>query len=288
MKKLIYTSIILTLLSLCTGCIKRDSLEDIDIYTTIYPIEYITQRLYGEHSNVYSIYPDGIDVLNYSLTEKQISDYSKAKLMIFNGLSNEKDYVITMYQKNNDIKIIDATLSMESNASYEELWLDPLNFLMMAQNIRTGFRQYINNHYLKNEIDENYEQLKIEISNLDAKIKLMVENASDNTIVVSSDLFKFLEKYNLNVISLEENENLTDKVKADVKSLIDNKKISYIFLKQGEKMNDTIRDLIEDTDIEIVYLHTLDNLSEEDRSTKKDYISIMNDNIELLKQEVYD
>ena len=41
---------------LTTGCIKRDSLEDIDIYTTIYPIEYITERLYGEYSNINSIY----------------------------------------------------------------------------------------------------------------------------------------------------------------------------------------------------------------------------------------
>lgn len=287
MKKRIGLLLMIGCVFFISGCIKRDTLEDIDIYTTIYPIEYITERLYGTHSNVYSIYPDGVDIQNYTLTDKQIKDYSKAKMIIFNGLSNEKDYVITMYQHNKDIKIIDTTLSMEYINSYEELWLDPLNFLMMTQNIRTGFRQYINNHYLKNEIDENYEELKIEISSLDAKIKLMVENASDKTIVVSSDLFKFLEKYNLNVISLEENDNLTDKTKAEVADLIANKKISYIYLKQGEEVNNTISELIKDTDIELIYLHTLSNLSEEERSTKKDYISIMNENIELLKQEVY-
>jgi len=286
MKKVLSLFLIMGCL-LTTGCIKRDSLEDIDIYTTIYPIEYITNRLYGEHSNVFSIYPDGVEVKDYTLTDKQIKDYSKSKMIIFNGLSNEKDYVISMYKHNNNIKIIDTTLSMEYTHSYEELWLDPLNFLMMTQNIRTGFRQYINNHYLKNEIDENYEELKIEISNLDAKIKLMVENASDKTIVVSSDLFKFLEKYNLNVISLEENETLNDKTKAEVASLIKDKKISYIFLKQGEVANDTILALTKDTNIEFIYLHTLDNLTEEERSTDKDYISIMNENIELLKQEVY-
>ena len=58
---------------------------------------------------------------------------------------------------------------------------------MLAQNIRTGFKEYINNHYLKNEIDENYEQLKLDVSNLDAKLKLMIESASSKTIIFGND-----------------------------------------------------------------------------------------------------
>ncbi|MEG0825967.1 MAG: metal ABC transporter substrate-binding protein [Bacilli bacterium] len=286
MKKL-YALLILTAF-LSTGCLKRDNLEDISIYTTVYPIEYITDRLYGKHSNIYSIYPDGVNINNYELSEKLLKDYSKASIVIFNGLNKEKDYVISMYKNNKKIKIIDSTLSMEFVNNYEEMWLDPLNFLMMTQNIRTGFRQYITNHYLKNEIDEKYEELKLEISNLDAKIKLMVENANDKTIVVSSDLFKFLKKYNLNVISLEENDNLSEKTIAEVKSLINKNKIKYIYLKKNENTNETIKKLIEGTDVKLLYLHPLTTLSEEERKTNEDYISLMNGNIELLKQEVYE
>ena len=36
--------------------------------------------------------------------------------------------------------------------------------------------------------------------------------ATYKTIVVDDDMFKFLEKYNLRVISLEDNDNLTDKL----------------------------------------------------------------------------
>ena len=75
MKK--FSLIILIVFLFCTtGCIKRDTLEDIDIYTTLYPIEYITDRLYGTHSNIYSIYPNGVDVERYELTDK---------LMLVNG-----------------------------------------------------------------------------------------------------------------------------------------------------------------------------------------------------------
>lgn len=271
-----------------TGCIKRDNLENIDIYTTVYPIEYITTRLYGEHSNIYSIYPDGIIVDEYTLTTKQIKDYSKTDMFIFNGLDKEKDYVLPMFNENKDIKIIDTSLSMEYNRRNEELWLDPSNFLMLAQNIRNGFKEYINNGYLKNKIDANYEELKVEVSNIDAKLKLMAESATNKTIVVSNELFGFLSKYNFEVIDLEENDNLTEKTVSDVRELIKNKTISYIYLKQNEDINPTIKKLVDETDVEIIYLHSISNITEEERNDKKDYLSLMNDNIELLKNELYD
>lgn len=288
MKKKISLIIVLTMMLTLTGCIKRDNLENIDIYTTVYPIEYITTRLYGEHSNIYSIYPDGIIVDEYTLTTKQIKDYSKTDMFIFNGLDKEKDYVLPMFNENKDIKIIDTSLSMEYNRRNEELWLDPSNFLMLAQNIRNGFKEYINNGYLKNKIDANYEELKVEVSNIDAKLKLMAESATNKTIVVSNELFGFLSKYNFEVIDLEENDNLTEKTVSDVRELIKNKTISYIYLKQNEDINPTIKKLVDETDVEIIYLHSISNITEEERNDKKDYLSLMNDNIELLKNELYD
>ena len=116
----------------------------------------------------------------------------------------------------------------------------------------------------------------------------MAENANDKNIVVSSDLFKFLEKYNLKVYSLEENENLTDKTKEEVKKLINNGQIKYIFVRNDEEINSTIQSIIDETNVEVLYLHTLTNLKEEERKNNDDYISIMNDNLDLLKQEVYE
>lgn len=264
-----------------------DNFEGIEIYTTSYPIEYITTRLYGNHSTIKSIYPDGIIIDNYKLTNKQIKDYSSADLFIFNGLTNEKNYVADMFKYNKKLKIIDTTASMEFDNSVEELWLDPSNFLMIAQNIRIGFKEYITNHYLVEEIDNNYEELKIEISNIDAKLKTMAEHSSNGTIVVSSDLFKFLSKYNLNVISLEENDSLTEKTINDVIELINNGQINYIFVKQNEEINDTIKKIQEKTNVKLLEINTLSNINENDRNNKKDYITIMNDNLELLKQELY-
>lgn len=287
MKKLLRILTILIIPFLLSGCFKMDNFEGIEIYTTAYPIEYIATRLYGNHSTIKSIYPDGIIIDGYKLTSKQIKDYSSANLFIFNGLNNEKDYVEKMFKYNKDLKIIDTTSSMEITNETEELWLDPSNFLMLAQNIRVGFKEYISNHYLIEEVDQNYEQLKIEVSNIDAKLKTMVDSTTSNTIVVSNDLFKFLEKYNLNVISLEENDELTEKTVNDVIELIKNGNVNYIFVRQNEDVNNTIKKIQTETNVKLLEINTLSNISENDRNDKKDYITIMNENIELLKQELY-
>ena len=288
MRKIVNLFILFVLVFCLSGCLKHDSMEDITIYTTNYPTEYITQRLYGEFSEIKSIYPDGVDINDYKLTNKQIEDYiADADLFIFNGLSNEKNYVEQMREKNKSLKIIDTTLSMEYNNGIEELWLDPSNFLMMAQNIKTGFGEYIDSYYLTNKIEENYEELKIEASNLDAKIKEIVENGNSKAIVTSSNSFKYLEKYGLTVYSLDESNSDVNAVYRKVENMISNGSIKYLFVIQNENSNSTVQKLIENTNVETEEWNTLSNLSETQRTENEDYFTIMNSNLELLKNELY-
>lgn len=271
-----------------SGCFKRDTMEDINIYTSVYPIEYIASELYGEHSTINSIYPNGIIVDKYTLTDIQLEEYSKSDLFIFNGLSNEKNYIKPMFESNKNLKIIDASSSIEYTNRIEELWIDPSNFLMIAQNIKIGFDEYISNQYLKTEIEENYKQLKIAISSLDAKIQMMIEEADDKRIVVTNNLFKYLEKYNFEVISLDENETNLDKNIAIVKNMINDGSLKYIYSIKNEGVNESVTSIIEGTDVKLLEFHPLSNLSDEERNSKKDYLTIMNENVELLKQQLYE
>ena len=270
-----------------TGCdFSMNSMENIEIYTTNYPSEYITSRLYGDHSTIHSIYPNGVNVYEYKLTKKQIHDYSASDLFIFNGLSDkEKEYATKMRDNNKKLKIIDTTMAMESTDSLESLWLDPSNFLMMAQNIKKGFGEYINNYYLNNDIDKNYESLKVDASNLDAKIKKLIENADNDTIVCSSDMLNFLEKYGLTVYSLaDENNSKTQEI---VKDLIRTGKINVIFVKDNEEVEKYIKDLIKGSRVKTQTWYTLTNISEEKKNSNADYFTIMNENVDLLRNELY-
>ena len=263
-------------------------MEDIKINTTSYPIEYITTSLYGEHADsINSIYPDNVDINNYKLTSKQLKDFSNDDLFIYNGASKEPDYAIELLNTNKKIKIIDAAKGMDYSYDIEELWLDPFNFLMLAQNIKNGFYEYIEDPYLKEKIDEKFDKLDVKVSELDVDFKTSSDNAVNKTIIVSNDVFKYLEKYGFNVISLEENDNLTNKTISDVKSLIKDGTNEYIFMKNGEEQNNTIKKIVNSTNVKIETLHTLSNLTEEERNQNKDYLSIMKENIEKLRKELY-
>lgn len=287
MKRIVNIFILTILVFSLTGCLKRDTMEDITIYTTNYPTEYITNRLYGEYSTINSIYPDGVNINNYKLTEKQTQDYSSADLFIFNGLSNEKDYVEPMRKINKDLKIIDTTLYMEYNNSIEELWLDPSNFLMMAQNIKSGFNEYIDSYYLNTQIEEKYEELKVEASNLDAKIKEVISNGNSTTIIASSNLFKYLEKYGVTVYSLDESNSDVNAIYNQAVNMINNGEIKYIFTIANEDSNSIVKKLTQNTKVETQEWNTISNLTEAQRTNNEDYFTIMNSNLELLKNELY-
>ena len=149
-------------------------------------------------------------------------------------------------------------------------------------------KEYITNSFLRKEIDNKYEELKISISELDAEMKLMVENAKDKNILVSNNVFKYLEKYDITVWTVENDENLTDKVLSDIKNQIENKNIKYIIMMPNDTLTDEVEDLLNSNNIEKLYIDPLTTLSSENIQNGKDYISVMNDNLEILKKELYE
>lgn len=288
MKKFLILIISSFLIITSSGCFKKDNFENITIYTTNYSTEYITNYIYGNHSTIYSIYPNGTNINKYSLTKKQIKDYSKGNMYVFNGLnSKEQEYLIEMVDHNKDLKMIDTTQSMEITYGQEELWLDPSNFLMTALNIKENLLEYVTNHYLIEEINTNYDDLKIKISNIDAKLKLMSESSDKKTIVVDTNTLNFLNKYGFNIISLEEDETLTEKTISSVETSIKDGNVKHIYTFDKENLNETVKNLKESTNVEIIELYNLSVLTDKQKSEKEDYISIMNENIELLKKELY-
>ena len=283
MKKLKYL-LLITLFCL-TGCIKSNSMDDIKIATSVYPIEYVVKTLYGNHSTIINIYPHDSNILDFKVTKVLLKDYSKNDLFIFNGLTEEKEYVKSMKKYNDELMIIDATANIIYDYAIEELWLDPNNLLTIANNIKNGFEEYIDGKYLINEINENYENLKIELTNLDGKFYSSVKNAKTNYIIVTDDAFKFLEKYGLNVISLDSN-TVTQKDILKATELLNNETCKYVFMNYKEELSDTVKEIIENNGASTLEFYTMTNLYDLNIS-KNNYIVLMNNNLENLKIELY-
>ena len=292
MKKNKLLLLLLSIIILLPGCsFSKDSMEDITIYTTIYPVKYLIDSLYGEYSTIYSIYPSGINPAEYELSEKKMKEYANTDLFVFNSLDRDRDIAVNMINENKNLKIIDVSLGMTYENNITELWLNPYNFLMMAQNTKNGLLEYIDNPYLisnknKTGIEDRYDELQYYLSRLDADMKEDISLASYKVIVVDNDMFKFLEKYNLRVISLEENDNLNENTINEVKKLINNNQIKYIFSSKNET-NETCKSLIEKYNLELITLNTMETIDGGITNSNESYITVMNNNIDLLHKELY-
>ena len=293
MKKRIILILIMTL-TLLSGCklnIDTDSMKDIKVYTTIYPIRYLIDSLYGTNSTIYSIYPSGVEPKDFQISDKKLEEYSQADLFVFNSLDKERDYAVKMINKNKKLKIIDVSMGMTYDNDVAELWLNPYNYLMMAQNTKNGLLEYISNPYLITNdegtgVEDKYEALKYDLSRLDADIKETISLSSYDTIVVDNDVFNFLSKYNLNVISLEEDDKLTDIKINEVKKLINEGKIKYIYSSKTET-NNTCKKLIEDYGVELVTFNTMETVDGGITNSNENSVTVMNNNLELLNKELY-
>lgn len=287
--KRVFKGLLLCLItvSLTTGCFKRDDMEDIKIYTTVYPITYIISQLYGNYSTISSIYPNNVNINNYELTDKQINDYSKGDLFIYNGLSNEKETARKLLNKNKEMKIIDISYGLNneySDTSSEELWLSPNNFLMLATTIKDNLSDFITSTYIKEEINTNYKKIQEEVSLIDAELRSVGSSAKQknkNTIVVGSNTLKFLENYGFNVISLEDTNTYTNDLKNSFKS----KTYQYIFIKDDEK-NDNVNDLEKNYNAKIISVNSMDVLTDDEVKNNEDYINIMKTFIKNLSDVV--
>ncbi len=269
MKKIILMFLALITLSGCS--LFKDDLEDATIYTTTYPIEFLMETLYGEYGQIESIYPADADVYSYELTEKQINEYSKSDLFIYNGLSNEKNIAKNLINKNNSLLIIDVSYGLTYTYGLEELWLSPNNYLMLAKNIKDNLNQYLKSRTIIDAINEKYNTFAETISLMDADLRTIGKEAKEkghNTLVVTDDVFNFLTNYGFNIISLDD-DTINDGVINTVENGYKNKTYEGIIVSDGQK-SEAVSKIISDHSVKEINIDTMTNKPAEDN-----YIVIM-------------
>ena len=264
-----------------TSCtLKTDDLEGATIYTTVYPINFLTNYLYKDYATISSIYPIDCDIETYELTKKQIKNYAKADLFVYNGLTEEKETAKTLLNKNQDLLIIDVSYGLTLNNAPEELWLSPNNYLMLAKNIKDNLSEYLTSKIIIEKIDENYKNFQEKISIMDASLHTLGKSAresGDNVIVASSNMFKYLENYGFDVISLQDEANLKENKLETIKNNFKEQKYTYILVADTDANNEVVQDLITNYKAKSISVDTLT------MTLTGDYFDIMNKYIENIK-----
>ena len=279
MKKFLKGLLMGVFMLLLSGC-GEDALVNNDVYTTIYPIEYLTEYLYGEDRSVLSIYPSGADVNTYELTDMQKENYSLAGLFVYNGLTNEKELAREFLNNNPELLLIDVSYGLNYEYAIEELWLSPNNYLMLAKNIKNNLIDYTTSTVLKEAIEDRYREIEEELSFMDAELRSVATEAKSEgnaTLVVSSNKLLFLENYGFQVIVLG------DEVNESISELFDDGDVSDIYLCDTDQKNEFITSLESEYDANIINVDTMYTLTEEEASGNATYLTIMRSFIDNIR-----
>lgn len=308
--------LVLMMLAGCDGSTvyngDRDSAETGDqllIYTSMYPLYFFTKEIVGDRGEVVNLIPAGMDPHDFEPTIHDMMRLSKADLFVYNG-SGLEPWIERMtevvdkpgflldtteaihlashdHERKMDHHEHDLELDGEDHVHHPSdphVWLDPHLAKLQAEAIKDGLIHVDqkNEPYYRN----NFKQLAERLDQLDAQFQDLAKHAQRTDFVVSHAAFGHLaNRYGLNQVAItgvHVEEPSSRQVQEIIRFILDNG-IEYILIDHlsTSKVAEVIK---AETGVNFLMLHHLEGLTEEEAAQGKDYFSIMEENLNVLKK----
>lgn len=317
-------SIIIMIGTFLSGC-GNESTESnkkdenlLQVYTTVYPLQYFAEQIGGEYVNVKTIYPPGADEHTFEPSQKDMMALADADLFLYVGLGLE-GFVdkASKTLENEDVNMVpvgeelyleeaghDEAASEEEHESHAEedhdsheedshghgdidphVWLDPIYASELALAIKDQLVEQMPAH--KDTFEKNYSQLSDNLITLDKQFAEVVNSAKRKEIIVAHAAYSYWEKrYGLDQISISGLSTTNEPSQKELQKLISHakdEKIRYVLNEQNfeSKLAKMVQDEI---GAKSLTLHNLSVLTDENIKNKDTYFTLMEDNIATLQK----
>lgn len=304
MKKIVPLFLVLIIFTLA-GCKaeenKKKIAEDgiLDVYTTVYPLQYFTEEIGKEFVKVQTIYPPGSDEHTFEPSQKDMMKLADSDLFIYVGLGLEgfvdkakqtlKNEEVVLLPAGENIKHLEEHKAPDDDGHHHgdidpHVWIDPVYAKELAEAIKNELSKQLPTH--KEEFEKNYEQLASDLDDLNTRFEALVKNAKHKEIIVSHAAYGYWEKrYGIKQLSISGLSSSSEPTQRELKQIIKTAQendLNYVFLEQNvsTKLAEVVRKEIK---AEPLYLHNLSVLTDADIKDKRTYFSIMNDNLKALE-----
>lgn len=299
----------------CSGGSGKDSVtaagtvQKVRVAATIYPIYDFARNVGGDRVEVYSIMPPGAEPHHWEPSPGDLVRLGKSNVIVYNGVGMEPWLENAL--KNVDsgkMTVVDCSAGVEliegkdSDGHQEEhegdkkeahkgeeahdphIWLDPANAAVMVDNILSGLMKAdpANSDYYK----ENTRKYKERLADLDGKYKSSLAGEKTRHFVVSHDSFGYLaRRYGLEQVpirGLNADSEPSPARMAEIVELVKVYGIEYIFYETlvSPKVSEAIA---RETGAGTLVLNDVAGLTEDQISQGKNYLTVMEENLENLK-----
>jgi zinc transport system substrate-binding protein len=266
------------------------------VVASMYPLEYFTGQIGGDRVEVDGVVPSGGDAHDFEPTPGDLRKIADADVIVYNGLGFES--WIDALLDTGDAPHIAVQASSSSVARHFDsngvatdsdddtdphMWLDPVLAVTQARAITEGL------------VKADPEGKAVYLANSDALVDrltgldgLFIEglgSCSRDTFITSHDSFNYMAaRYGVNAVGISginpESEP-SPRALADLSNAISDSGIGYVLVSpiDSERLSDT---LARETGVESLPLHTLQNLTSDQKESGETYFSLMEQNLASL------
>lgn len=311
MKKYLLTATVMIgalLFAACGNTNKEaDKKEDLTIVTTFYPIYDFTKEMVGDEGNVKLLIPAGTEPHDFEPSAKERAEISDADVFVYN--SSDMEFFVDSLKDSVDSKqtlMIEAAKGIDRLESQEadeheeseeghdhaheydpHVWLDPV---LAIKEVRTIAGELGEKYPDKKEIfTKNADAYIKKLEALDQKYSEELKNATNRTFVTQHAAFAYLaNQYNLEQVAISgvsPDQEPTPSRLAELKEFVKKNNIKVIYFEENasSKVAETLSN---ETGVKLEVLNPLESLTNEQIKAGENYISVMEKNLEALKESI--
>ncbi|MEC1521586.1 zinc ABC transporter substrate-binding protein [Neobacillus niacini] len=298
---LLITIIVITACSPENGQLEKKK-EQLTIYSTVFPLQYFTERIGGKYVNVHTIYPPGADEHTFEPSQKDMIKLADSDLFFYIGLGLEGFVEKAKGSlKNENVSLIPTAESLildpaeehEAHDDHEDdghgdfnphVWLDPLYSKEMAAVIRDSLIEKMPQN--KETFNQNYQKLADELDQLNSEFATTIKNAKHKEILVTHAAFSYWEqRYGLEEISISGLSTTNEPTQRELEkiiSLADEQGLHYILFEQN--VQSKLAQIVQkEIGAKALPVHNLGILTKENIKDNETYFSLMEQNLASLK-----
>lgn len=311
MKKYLLTATVMIGALLFAACgntnNEADKKEDLTIVTTFYPINDFTKEIVGDEGNVKLLIPAGTEPHDFEPSAKERAEISDADVFVYN--SSDMEFFVDSLKDSVDSKqtlMIEAAKGIDRLESQEadeheeseeghdhaheydpHVWLDPV---LAIKEVRTIAGELGEKYPDKKEIfTKNADAYIKKLEALDQKYSEELKNATNRTFVTQHAAFAYLaNQYNLEQVAISgvsPDQEPTPSRLAELKEFVKKNNIKVIYFEENasSKVAETLSN---ETGVKLEVLNPLESLTNEQIKAGENYISVMEKNLEALKESI--
>lgn len=245
------------------------------VVASFYPLAFAAQRIAGPGWKVVDLTPPGTEAHDVELSIQDRAAIEGADVVLYLGVAGFQPQIDRAVRDapGRLVNVWGGQIPQRLDGEVDpHVWLDPVRFSMMVEEVGEALRRPAAADTLAGRLDE-----------LDTQYRTDLEDCRFDTMVVSHEAFGYLAaRYGLEQVGLagiEPEGEPTAEALAEAGALLVAEQAGAVFYEAGAEAELIAQTLAGDAGVPALPLGTL-----ESRPVDGDYLSVMEDNLESLRQ----